>query len=71
MSDQTSPPLDPGELAVLLQLDHTRPTWDGDIIGKQPRASLIRRGLAFRSHGYTTLTSAGHAEKRRWQSEAA
>lgn len=48
-----------GEVAVLMQLDRTRPTMDGDIIGKQQRDSLIKRGLAFRAWGRTTLTAAG------------
>ncbi|WP_424140905.1 hypothetical protein [Roseomonas chloroacetimidivorans] len=54
---------DAGEIAVLKQLDRRRPTHDGDIIGKAPRDSLIRRGLAFRAYGHTTLTEAGEVER--------
>lgn len=55
--------LDPGEVAVLMQLSRTRPTEDGNIIGKSCRDSLIRRGLAFRAYGHTTLTADGECER--------
>jgi hypothetical protein len=55
--------LDPGEVAVLMQLSRERPTEDGDIIGKASRDALIRRGLAHRAWGRTTLTVEGEVER--------
>lgn len=55
--------LDPGEVAVLMQLSRTRPVEDGNIIGKASRDSLIRRGLALRAFGNTTLTPEGECER--------
>lgn len=63
MPDPQTTALDAGEVAVLMQLRRDRPTEDGDIIGKAPRDRLIRRGLAFRAYGFTTLTPDGECER--------
>jgi hypothetical protein len=57
--------LSPGELAVLMQLSRRQLTESGDIIGKQSRDSLVRRGLADRSHGFANLAQAGAAVRER------
>lgn len=48
-----------GELAVLEQLFKTGPTFDGDIIGKQARDQIIKKGWAERDDGWTYLTRDG------------
>lgn len=59
----TAAELSAGERAVLMQLRTETPTEDGGIIGKAQRDALIRRGLAFRAYGWTTLTRQGFLVK--------
>lgn len=56
--------LSSGEREVLNQLLHTGPVWDGNVISKSDRNTLIRIGLAVRccfkgEDGYTAASYAG------------
>lgn len=49
----------PGEAEMLRQLFFNGPTWDGFVVSKQARDSLVKKGLAFHRHGFASLTEAG------------
>jgi hypothetical protein len=44
---------------VLGQMFVHGPTWDGNVVSKSGRDELVRAGLAFRIHGFASLTAAG------------
>lgn len=51
------PLLSPIELEVLRQLRMT--TWDGNLVSKTGRDSLVRRGLAIRFNGWQVVSAMG------------
>ncbi len=68
---------------VLMQLFVFGPTWDGNLISKSDRDTLLRAGLASRYEGWNFLTEAGvqtaltggraarYRADRRWYEKAA
>jgi len=53
------PELDGNELEQLQQLFH--PRWDGNVISKYGRDSLVNKGLAERWNGWNFITNLGMA----------
>jgi hypothetical protein len=47
------------ELELLCHMFFDGPVWDGNLIYKQARDKLVRRGLVQRSHGYNWLSLDG------------
>lgn len=59
-------PLSSGAVEMLGQLYVNGPTWDGNVCSKQGRADLIRAGLVWHEHGYTSLTPEGIRTAVEW-----
>ena len=59
MTVQFRDALTPGDIDVLGQLFLCGPTWDGNLVSKQGRDTLVRLGLAGRVDGWNYLTRDG------------
>jgi hypothetical protein len=60
-------PLSSAAKEVMGQMFLNGPIWDGNLVSKEGRASLVAAGLAFQVRGFTSLTPEGVVVAIEWK----